>query len=129
MIHEPIIREFAGAVIDVNDLALEAAFWSAVIGEKPGPVRSDGGWITIGTLSGNAMLVLQKVPEPKTIKDRVHTDFRVNDVDNAIARIIALGGSQVGAPRTGGGVTMADPEGNEFCIGAFLRTKEGERIP
>jgi predicted enzyme related to lactoylglutathione lyase len=124
-----IVREFAGAVIDVNDLELEAAFWGEMIGEEPGPLRSDGGWIMIGTLAGQAMLVLQKVPDAKTIKDRIHIDFHVDDVDVAVARIIEFSGSQFSEPKMGGGVTMADPEGNEFCIGAFRRSKEGVRTP
>jgi predicted enzyme related to lactoylglutathione lyase len=124
-----IAREFAGAVIDVNDLELEAAFWGAMLGEEPGPIRSDGSWVTIGTLGGPAKLVLQKVPELKTIKDRIHIDFHVDDVDVAIARIVELGGSQLGDAKISGGVTMADPEGNEFCIGAFRRSKESVRTP
>jgi predicted enzyme related to lactoylglutathione lyase len=124
-----IAREFGAVVIDVNDLELEAAFWGEMIGEEPGPLRGDGGWITIGTLAGGAMLTLQMVPEPKSIKDRLHLDFHVDDLDAAIARIIKLGGSQLTEPRVGGGVTMADPEGNEFCIGAFRRNKQGVRTP
>ncbi len=123
-----IVRNF-GITIDVNDLELEAAFWRALIGEEPGPIRSGGGWLTVGDLGDGAMLVLPKVPEPKTVKDRIHLDFRVEDVNEAIARITALGGSQISEPRVGGGVTMADPEGNEFCIGAFRRSKEGVRTP
>ena len=49
------------------------------------------------------------------------------DVDEAVRQIVALGGSSVSGPRPGGGVTMADPEGNEFCLGAFRRTKDGKR--
>ena len=123
-----IVRDF-GVTIDENDLELEAAFWGALIGEEPGPIRSGDGWLTVGDLYDGAMLVLQKVPEPKTVKDRIHLDFRVEDVNEAIVRITALGGSQISEPRTGGGVTMADPEGNEFCIGAFRRSKEGVRTP
>lgn len=129
MRHNSIIREFGATVIDVNDLEREAVFWGELLGEAPGQPRSGGGWITVGTLSGTALLVLQQVPEPKTVKDRVHLDFLVDDVDAAIAQVIELGGSQTSEPRIGGGVTMADPERNEFCIGAFRRTKEGERIP
>jgi predicted enzyme related to lactoylglutathione lyase len=73
-------------------------------------------------------LVLQKVSEPKRVKNRVHLDFRVDDLDIAIACIIELGGSQLSTPTTGGGVIMADPEGNEFCIGAFQRAREGYRV-
>ena len=53
--------------------------------------------------------------------------FVVTDVNEAIARIAQLGGTQISEPRVGGGVTMADPEGNEFCIGAFRRSKDGVR--
>ena len=129
MSHEAILREFGGVVIDVSDLDREAAFWGALLGHEPGQPRSGGGWVTVGTLAGSAWLVLQQVPEPKTAKNRVHLDFRVDDVDQAISRIIAVGGSQLSEPRVGGEVTMADPEGNEFCIGESRRTEEGKRIP
>ena len=119
-----------GAVtLDVSDLEREAAFWGKMLGEEPGPVRSGGGWVTVGTVSGDTWLVLQKVPEPKVVKNRAHMCFQVADVDEAISRVVELGGKHVSEPRPGGGVTMADPEGNEFCVGASRRTKEGLRIP
>ena len=116
-----------GIEMDVNDIELEAAFWSAVLGEEPGPLRSGGGWLTVGSLDSKTYLVLQRVPEPKVVKNRCHMCFVVLDVDEAIRQIVALGGSSVSGPRPGGGVTMADPEGNEFCLGAFRRTKDGKR--
>lgn len=61
----PIVRQFAAMVVDVNDLDLEAEFWGRVIGEEPGPVRGEGGWVTVGSLASGVQLVLQKVPEPK----------------------------------------------------------------
>ncbi len=129
MPHKAIIREMDGVVIDVDELSNEAAFWGGLLGQEQGQPRSGGGWLTVGTLEGSSWLVLQQVPESKTVKNRVHLDFRVNDIDEAIARIVELGGSQISEPRVGGGVTMADPEGNEFCIGAYRRNKEGTRIP
>lgn len=129
MMDSPVIRQFASAVIDVNDLELEAAFWGEVIGEEPGPVRGEGGWVTVGNLANGVQLVLQKVPEPKTVKDRIHLCFVVDDVATTVEQVIRLGGRQLGEHRPGGGVTMADPEGNEFCLGAFTRTKQGERVP
>jgi hypothetical protein len=56
----------------------------------------------------------QLVPESKTVKNRVHLDLRSDDVDAEVARLVALG-ARVLAPQERW-VTMADPEGNEFCI-------------
>lgn len=115
--------------LDVNDLEFEAKFWGALLEQEPGPVRHEGGWLTVGELPGGGWLILQKVPEKKTDKIRMHLDLIVNDVDESILEIVELGGRQISEPRRGGGVTMADPEGNEFCIGAFERSKEGVRTP
>ena len=123
-----IVRELGAVVIDVNDLERVSAFWGALLGQEPGHSRIGGDWLTVGTLADSAWLVLQRVPESKAVKNRVHLDFQVDDVDQAIAHIVAFGGSKISGPRVGGGVTMADPEGNEFCIGAFRRTKGGKRV-
>ena len=122
-----VILETSSVVLDVVDMQLQAAFWGALIGEQPGPLRGDGGWLTVGSLGNSTLLVLQKVPNEKSVKNRCHLDFFVPDVDRAVREIVSLGGRRISEPRPGGGVTMADPEGNEFCIGAFRRTKEGKR--
>ncbi len=121
------ILETSAVVLDVHEIERQAAFWGAVIGEEPGPLRGEGKWLTVGSLGSTTHLVLQKVPETKNLKNRCHLDFYVQDVERAVREIVALGGSKLSKPRPGGGVTMADPEGNEFCIGAFRRTKEGKR--
>jgi predicted enzyme related to lactoylglutathione lyase len=61
----------------------------------------------------------------------VYLDFTVADVGDAVNRILALGGTKVREVREGGGhfVTMADPDGNEFCLAAYTRSRTGERIP
>ena len=121
------VLETGAVVLDVGDIGRQAAFWGALIGENPGPLRSEGGWLTVGSLGPTTFLELQKVPETKIVKNRCLLDFIVSDVGQAVREIMALGGSRASEPRPGGGVTMADPEGNEFCIGAFRRTKEGKR--
>ncbi len=83
MPHSAIVREIGGVVIDVSDLGREAAFWGELLGQEPSQPRSGGGWLTVGTLEGTTWLVLQQVPEDKTVKNRVHLDFHVNDVDEA----------------------------------------------
>ena len=124
---EGVVLETGAVVLDVSDIEREADFWGALIGENPGPLRSEGGWLTVGSLGPTTILVLQKVPETKMVKNRLHLDFGVPDVDQAVREIVSLGGSRISEPRRGGGVTMADPEGNEFCIAAFRRTKRGKR--
>jgi glyoxalase superfamily protein len=70
---------------------------------------------------GNAPRVLfQLVPEPKTVKNRVHLDVRVGpeDVDKEVERLVARGATVLHEGHQGPHrwVTMADPEGNELCL-------------
>ncbi len=87
----PGIFRKLGITIDVNDLEIEAAFWGAILGQEPGPVRSGGGWQTVGEIPGGGWLVLQKVPEKKTAKIRVHVDLTVDDVGDAVAGGVEFG--------------------------------------
>jgi predicted enzyme related to lactoylglutathione lyase len=65
-------------------------------------------------------LFFQRVPEPKTAKNRVHIDLSVADRETEVERLIALGAQVVDSERRNlfGEVwtVMADPEGNEFCV-------------
>jgi hypothetical protein len=73
----------------------------------------------------------QKVPEPKTAKNRVHLDLRVAAglegdermaaLEAECARLVDLGARRVARhepapPMSAGFIVMADPEGNEFCL-------------
>lgn len=122
-----IVLELGAVTLDVDDIEREGAFWGAMLGEEPGPPRHGASWLTVGSLASTTLLVLQKVSEPKVVKNRCHMCFVVTNVDEAIRRIEALGGKRISEPSPGGGVVMADPEGNEFCIGSFRRDKEGKR--
>ena len=59
-----------------------------------------------------------KVPEPKTVKDRIHIDLRPEDQAAEVARAEGLGARRVdvGQSESDTWVVLADPEGNEFCI-------------
>ena len=128
---QPSIVLSTQVVIDVSDIERSAVFWGALLGQEPSPPRANGTFVTVGSLEGTTWLILQSVPESKTGKNRVHLDFTVADVDDAVNRILALGGAKVREVREGGGhfVTMADPDGNEFCLAAYARSRTGERIP
>ena len=61
---------------------------------------------------------LQKVPDKKTSKTRVHIDLTVPDMLTALARVEALGGRAVRNFVEPGEnlAVVADPDGNEFCL-------------
>jgi predicted enzyme related to lactoylglutathione lyase len=61
------------------------------------------------------------VPEGKTAKNRLHLDLGPTDAtrDDAVERALTAGASVLADHRREDGtgwVTLADPEGNEFCI-------------
>lgn len=72
---------------------------------------------------GSHHVLFIEVPEGKSVKNRIHFDLRPTDRtrDEEVERLLALGASVVGdrrgqyGPGTGW-VTLADPEGNEFCV-------------
>ena len=65
-------------------------------------------------------VLFQVVPEPKAVKNRVHLDLHVGPDrrDAVVARLTGLGGRVLWEGHEGPSswVTMADPEGNEFCV-------------
>ncbi|MBI5088792.1 MAG: VOC family protein [Actinobacteria bacterium] len=69
-------------------------------------------------------LLFCRVPEGKTVKNRIHLDLRPDDQAAEVARFEALGATRVDVGQEGNPdvtwVVLADPEGNEFCI---LRTR------
>ncbi|PKW05867.1 hypothetical protein SAMN05428944_7099 [Streptomyces sp. 1222.5] len=62
-------------------------------------------------------LLFVPVPEGKTVKNRLHLDFRPTDQAAEVARLLALGArhADVGQGERPW-VVLADPEGNEFCV-------------
>jgi hypothetical protein len=63
---------------------------------------------------------LQKVPEPKTAKNRFHLDVHVDPavMHDRAAELVALGATLVTEHEEPEGhwLVMLDPEGNEFCL-------------
>ena len=70
---------------------------------------------------GGHPLLFIEVPEPKSVKNRIHLDLRpsAGGRDEELARLLELGATHVDDQRNedgSGWVVLADPEGNEFCI-------------
>ena len=111
---------FEAVVIDCANPRVVGEFWSQLLGEKlDGP--DDAGDVWIDERGGCPGILFQRVPEAKTVKNRLHIDLRPNDQDAEVVRAIGLGARHVDiGQKDVTWVVLADPEGNEFCI---LRTR------
>jgi predicted enzyme related to lactoylglutathione lyase len=108
-----------GLVLDCADPEQLAEFWAPALG-----------YVILGTVGAyvalfpngrqGPKLLLQRVAEPKAVKNRMHFDIEVADIAAEADRLVALGATRVSeAPRSEHGSTwvlMTDPEGNEFCV-------------
>ena len=107
--------------IDCADPELLAPFWAAALGYEIGDLDPDGSFLDLVPPSPERLVVyLQRVPERKLTKNRVHLDLYDPQPERLIERLLGLGATKIDAPRTGsaGGwwQVLADPEGNEFCV-------------
>ncbi|THA86720.1 VOC family protein [Streptomyces sp. A0592] len=73
-----------------------------------------------GGPEGAPRILFQFVPEPKTVKNRVHLDVRTGDDDpkELVERLVAKGAKHLHEGRQGPSTwtTLADPQGNELCV-------------
>jgi hypothetical protein len=102
--------------IDCTDPELLARFWCEVLGYSIAGREDD--WVEISGPEGPSLIFVE-VPEPKTIKNRIHIDLNPvdRDRDEEVSRLVELGATHADV---GQGdvdwVVLADPEGNEFCV-------------
>jgi predicted enzyme related to lactoylglutathione lyase len=109
-------------VVDAGDCERLARFWSQALGWRI-THQSANEW-AIEPPEGSPEvdvapdILFIKVPEAKTVKNRLHLDLRPRDQEAQVNRLIELGASRVniGQPDDASWVVMADPEGNEFCV-------------
>jgi predicted enzyme related to lactoylglutathione lyase len=112
-----VLRE---VIVDCKDPLRVAQFWRDVLAW---PMVEDARgyyWLSAtGEPTAPPLLVFVPVPEPKTVKNRLHLDVNPSgmDQDEELERLLALGARRVDV---GQGdvpwVTLSDPEGNEFCL-------------
>jgi predicted enzyme related to lactoylglutathione lyase len=108
-----------GLVLDCSDPEELAKFWAPALGYST--VGGAGAYVLLMPPEpGQPKLLLQRVPEDKSVKNRMHLDIHTVDIDAEAERLESLG-----ARRTSGPVmneygtswhVMVDPEGNEFCV-------------
>jgi hypothetical protein len=108
-------------VIDCADHEVVVAFWLAAMGDYV-RVEVNEQYVAIAPAEpaiGRPAILFQKVPEPKSVKNRVHLDLRGDSMATEVERLTALGATFTAERSLGEDVrwtVMADPEGNEFCV-------------
>jgi hypothetical protein len=133
-------------VVDARDPLVLGEFWRTALryvaeppppgydtwadfAERQGIARLDWRDSAVDPAGVQPRLFFQPVPEPKTVKNRVHLDLQASDptaprdarraaVDADVRRLTAAGatvGTTVDSAE-GYWVVMHDPEGNEFCV-------------
>jgi Glyoxalase-like domain len=110
---------FVGSVvIDCNDFSAMYAFWTAALRYVPRDPPEDEWAVLRDPGNGHVNVSLQRVPEPKVGKNRLHLDLYTDDREGEVARLLELGA--VRHPRTvepgEDFVTLLDPEGNVFDV-------------
>lgn len=113
--------------VDCADPYALAQFWAVLLGYREDPRepnRPGGDEALLLDPQGTAGLLFLRVPEPKTVKNRLHFDVWPEGADGlgrdrALTRVLDLGARLVDdrrEPDGTGWVVLADPEGNEFCL-------------
>ena len=123
---------FVEIVVDCHDPEALARFWCEVLGYHVVDTDEWGceiaPWETnppdlrerLRRHAGPTTIVFGRVPEGKTVKNRVHIDVSPYDrsTEEEVERLLALGATRADVGQQGGEswVVLADPEGNEFCV-------------
>ena len=106
-------------VLDSRDPEALAPFWAAALG-----------YVVVGSVENYVLLLpdggegpkllIQRVPEGKTVKNRMHLDIEVADLQETASKLTAIGATRleetVLEEHNCCWIVMADPEGNEFCV-------------
>ncbi|PXX07312.1 VOC family protein [Mycolicibacterium moriokaense] len=105
---------------DAHDAAQLAHFWAQALHlTVSDSATEEFASIAAGTDDRlGPMLMFHKVPEGKTVKNRVHIDLQAADVVAETDRLTSLGAHQVRslAENNNRWVSLRDPEGNEFDL-------------
>ncbi|WP_017591712.1 VOC family protein [Nocardiopsis potens] len=125
---------FTELEIDCADPGRLARFWCSVLGYEVHGEEEGGLVVTIGPPAGPGggeragpvppVLTFARVPEGKTVKNRVHIDVSPSDreQDEEVRRLLDLGARHADVGQGDESwVVLADPEGNEFCVLARRR--------
>ena len=119
-------------VIDCHDVGAQSRWWAEAIGWKSVYEADDEvvlvpSYVTEELLAATPWdeigpgLVFVRVPDDKTVKNRLHIDLAPHtddDRDAEIERLLAMGATRadIGQSINSTWDVFLDPEGNEFCV-------------
>jgi predicted enzyme related to lactoylglutathione lyase len=105
---------------DARDAQEAASFWAAALGRTVADGASgDNAAVNADPAIPGSRVSFHRVPEGKTVKNRVHFDLITTDFDAEVDRLIGLGATKLNEIKKDAGAhwaTLADPEGNEFDV-------------
>ncbi len=105
-------------MIDSRDPGALAPFWCELLETEVESTLDGGRFVFLAAPSGGPAIGIQRVPEPKTTKNRVHVDVEVDDLAETTRWVRSHGGARLAEHKAAGirWRIMADPDGNEFCL-------------
>jgi hypothetical protein len=124
-----VTTSVASISIDAADAAALAVFWSEALQRPVSPgATAESAAIDATDPASGPKLFFWKVPEPKSVKNRLHLDLWTDEFEAESKRLTDLGATSVAdfelpAIRW---TTFADPEGNEFDLIAPLPAEPAE---
>ena len=118
--------ELVCITVDSREPELVARFWNDALGWGGVALGNGGQGAVCGPAGGGPYLEFVRVPEAKTVKNRLHLGLHagtLGELEAEITRLIGLGGSIVweeefppAIAASYRNVVLRDPEGNEFCL-------------
>jgi catechol-2,3-dioxygenase len=108
-----------GVAFDARDAQAAASFWAAALGRTVADgATSDNALINADPAIPGSRISFHRVPEGKTVKNRMHFDVITTDFDAEVGRLTGLGATKLNEVNGAAAhwVTLADPEGNEFDL-------------
>ena len=108
-------------VLDCSDPVALQSFWTEALDYRPTKSPDPDRYAVMVPRDGaGPPMLLQRVPEPKTGKNRMHVDLHTDDLEAEARRLISLGATRLTTdPIADYGLkwlTFTDPQGNEFCV-------------
>ncbi|MBM7279193.1 VOC family protein [Gordonia rubripertincta] len=94
-----------------------AKWWAEALGGRI-VQENDGFFVVLSLGEGAPLLAFQQVDDPTPGKNRIHLDLTTDDREAEVERLVAAGATKIADREMPGfgWVTLADPDGNQFCV-------------